>query len=338
MEKRFWIIFVIVLIVGLAVFLFLTWQNKTEDKRAPIEGLATGIETQKSGESVGNKPVKEPELALKGVNLITEESKGLEFKPFFEDAGEKIEEAFLERFYDLANPPISIPQTAPQITASVPMATSTGIILSLTDEEFHFLYPPVFISSLISAQSLFISEYDPSYVPLSKIENDSQVRSVEEKIVSALLALEMITKEQADIYIKTIRFTLPELQITELKNRKVLILNKFVPTIEGLYTLLNKKNPAQIPKKGLFFSGLLDKLHNLLINKALAACGHCYSLPECFQVGLPTPYVGFNIFKYFCRCTGCYYGQGCLDFCEGWSAIWDPTTGICGCDKPTIVD
>lgn len=200
-----------------------------------------------------------------------------------------------------------------KITAST-QATPDGIIISLTNDEFHFLYPDNFIASLIDAQNLFIKNYDPAYQPLQKIETDSQVRFVEEKIVAALLSINMLTKEEADRYINTIRFTLPQFQLVELKNRKSPALN-----IRGA-------------RRGLFLAGLVEKLHNVLIPKTqAAACGACYISPLCFQPGLSAPDPGINMWKPFCWCTGCYWAAGCLSFCTGVAAIWDPTTGLCGC-------
>ena len=135
----------------------------------------------------------------------------------------------------MANSPIPAPKFAPdffpfqstptkkeQSVASAPEATSTEIILSLTDDEFHFLYPDSFITSLMEAQNLFIKEYDPTYEPLLRIETDSQVRFVEEKIVASFLSAGMITEEEAERFIATIRFTLPQLQLKDLKIPKIL--------------------------------------------------------------------------------------------------------------------
>ena len=205
--------------------------------------------------------------------------------------------------------------------------TSTEIILSLTNDEFHFLYPDSFIASLIDGQNLFIKSYDPSYEPLLKIETDSQVRYVEEKIVAALLLNNMFTKEEAGRAIATIRFTLPQLQLVELvelKNRNSSTSNQS--------SINQSSTPFSRPSsKGLFLAGLLERFYSALIPKSQAACGACVSLPECYQViGAPTPTPGINIFKVACYCTGCYHGQGCLDFFEGLPAIFDPTTFICG--------
>ncbi len=334
MGRRFWIILGVVLIIGLAVFIFLIWQKQAENRKAPSEELAIGEKVQPSQQPVSESR-KEPVRALAGDNLVIEESKGLEFKPFFDEEGEKFKETFLEQFSALSNPPISISQFAPEFfpsqstsikkeqpIVSVPEATSTEIILSLTDDEFHFLYPDIFIASLMEAQNLFIKEYDLAYEPLLKIETDSHVRFIEEKIVAGLLSAGMITEEEAERFITTIRFTLPQLQLTELKNRKSLILNQ---------SFILSPSSSQPLSKGLFFAGLIERLYIVFIPEAQAkVCGYCYRTPVCFQVGLPSP-VGFNIWKAFCYCTGCYYGQGCLDFCEGMSAIWDPMTGICGC-------
>jgi len=224
--------------------------------------------------------------------------------------------------------------TTTKATPNVPnVPSNTGIlksipaeiILSLTNDEFHFLYPDAFIASLIDAQNLFIKSYDPAYEPLLKIETDSQVRYVEEKIVAALLSTNMLTKEEAERAITTIRFTLPQLQLIDLKNRNSSASNQS--------SISQCSMPFPQPSsKGLFLAGLVEKLYNACIPKAQAyVCGYCYYLPECYQVGASSPTPGPNIFRVACRCTGCFYGQGCLDFCTGRAAIYDPMTFICGC-------
>lgn len=207
-------------------------------------------------------------------------------------------------------------------TQAVP--SSSSITLSLTNDEFHFLYPDAFIASLTDGQNLFIKSYDPAYEPLLKIETDPQVRFVEEKIVAALLSINMITKEEAEQFITTIRFTLPQLQIIELKNRKSSTLNQS--------SINQSSTPFPRPSsKGLFLAGLLERFYSAFAPKAQAkVCGYCYILPECYRAGASLPAPGFNVWKPFCYCTGCYYGQGCLDFFGGSAAIWDPTTGLCG--------
>jgi hypothetical protein len=330
MGRHFWIIFGIVLVIGLAVFMFFIWRNQTENGKTPPGELATGEKVQPSQQpgQPGQEQQKEPEKALAGGNLIIEKSKGLEFKPFFpalggsasggEDELEIFAETFLEQFSALVNPPVSGSALPPE----QPQATSNEIILSLTDEEFHFLYPDTFITSLVEGQNSFVKEYDPAYVPILKIETDSQVRLIEEKIVASLLSLGMITEEDAQRFIETIHVTLPQLQLSELKNRKSSTLNQFF-----MFSFLSPRPVS----KGYFFTELMEKLYNAFIPTAQAGyCGSCHTQPECFQAGAPAP-VGYNFWKAFCRCTGCYSGQGCLDSCQGGSAIYDPMTGICGC-------
>jgi len=205
---------------------------------------------------------------------------------------------------------------------STPKATPTEIVLSLTDNEFHSLYPDAFIASLMDAQNLIKEYFDPTYKPLPKIETDPQVRLVEEKIVSAFLSANIITKNEAERFITTIRFTLPQLQLMELKKG----------TFPSLYKSASFKGPHQPPLKGLFLADLVEKLRSALIYPVQAAfCGGCYWSPECFQPGASSPKPGINILRIACYCTGCLYGQGCLDFCTGRAAIYDPTTGLCGC-------
>ncbi len=243
--------------------------------------------------------------------------------PFFEEINKVAKTLETKLQNEIAAPTQVAPSTPPN--TSVSKSTPTEIILSLTNDEFHFLYPDAFIASLIDAQNLFIKSYDPAYEPLLKIETDSQVRYVEEKIVAAFLSANMITKEEAGRFITTIRLTLPQFQQIELKNRNSSASNQ---SSINQCSMLSPRPSS----KGLFLAGLVEKLYNACIPKAQAyACGYCVYLPECFQPGafspLPTP----NLWFAFCYCTGCYSSLGCLSFCTGRQAIWDPMTGICGC-------
>jgi hypothetical protein len=239
--------------------------------------------------------------------------------PFFENINEtaKTVETKLKNEID------AVTQTAPAASSSINIAASTPneIVLSLTNDEFRFLYPDAFIKSLVDAQSLFVKNIDPSYEPITNIETDSQVRLIEEKIVAALVSLNMLTGEETRRINTTIHLTLPKLQLAELKNRN-----------SSLNYYFNFAPLAQSSSKKLFLSGLLEKFYVAFIPKSEAAvCGACHTSPECYQIGASSPLPGLSLFKAFCFCTGCYHGQGCLDFCEGQAAIFDPTTFICGC-------
>ncbi len=263
----------------------------------------------RSGGPVNEKPTfKSTDEITPSENPLSDEKLNIPTLPFFEN------------IYKAAK---TIIPNIPSNTG-VSKSISTEIILSLTSDEFHFLYPDYFIASLIDGQNLFIKSYDPAYEPLLKIETDSQVRFVEEKIVAALLSINMLTKEEAERYITTIRFTLPQLQLIELKNRKSSTLNQSFITQFSIIPF------SQPPFKGLFLADLVEKLYSAFISKAQAECGYCYILPECYQIGAPSPKPGLNVWKAYCYCTGCFYGQGCKDFFTGQSAIWDPTTGLCG--------
>ena len=240
--------------------------------------------------------------------------------PFFETVYEtaKTTEMKLKNEINSAIQNYSVSPPSPKIIKAAP----DEIMLDLTDDEFHFLYPDSFIKSLIDAQDLFVKNIDPSYAPLLKIETDAQVRLVEEKIVAALVSLNMLTAEEARRIAATIRFTLPKLQLAELEKQNTSALNRYFN-----FTPLTQLNP-----KGVFLSGLLDKFYGALVPKAKAAiCGACYTTPECYQAGVPTATPGPSLLRVFCYCTGCYFGQGCLDFYTGRAAIFDPTTFICGC-------
>jgi len=343
MKNRFWIIVCFLgLILGVGIFLFFVWHSASkEEKVAESETTKTLLPAPSPRTTAGvqapeSLPENLPEASQK---LTFEESESLEFKPFFEEEGEKFKEAFFKQlpvptlpnfvpwFVSNEKEPSITTITTTSVASGASESTSTEIILSLTPDEFHFLYPESFIQSLIEAQSLFIVDYDPNYVPLTKIETDAQVRFVEEKLVNALLASEMITKEEADNFIHTIRVTLPELQLKELQIWK----SSGSKTSFFNNIFLNNIFFPRSSTKKLFLAGLIEKLYSALIPEAQAACGHCNRNPICFRTGVSTPKPGFNVLKPFCHCTGCYHGHGCIDFCGAKSSLWDPVTGICGC-------
>lgn len=214
-------------------------------------------------------------------------------------------------------------------TQNISTTTSEGIILSLTENQFHFLYPDKFISGLIDAQTFFIKEHNPAYEPLSKIETDAQVRFVEEKIVTALLSANMITKDRAEQFITTIRFTLPRLQLIDLEKQYSY---ESSPLSKFLNNALGKK--TELPRaatKILFLAGFTEQLANMLARKAQAACGECEDRPECYQDYPDTPgKKGSELIYPFCYCTGCLTSLGCLSANAGDAAIYDQATGICG--------
>ncbi|MDO8676275.1 MAG: hypothetical protein Q7K16_01340 [Candidatus Azambacteria bacterium] len=181
----------------------------------------------------------------------------------------------------------------------------------------------------MDAQNLFIKEFNPSYEPLLKIETDTQVRFVEEKIVTNLLSANMLTKERAEQLITTIRFTLPQLQRVSLEKQysyESLPFSKFINTALGG----GMESPRTAPK-GLFLAGFTEQLVNALANKAYAVCGSCSSRPLCFQDNPDTPgKLGSTLFYPSCYCTGCLSSLGCLSANEGDAAIYDQETGICG--------
>ncbi|MDP3947344.1 MAG: hypothetical protein Q8Q41_01480 [bacterium] len=54
---------------------------------------------------------------------------------------------------------------------------------------------------------------------------------------------------------------------------------------------------------------------------------------ECFQIGAGNPAQGTNLVAVCCDCNISGYPVGCLNaVCPGRPAIYDQTTGICGCD------
>ncbi len=367
MAKRLIIFGFAIVAVFLGIFFFSVFQKgQNAGETAEKESIFKSRQLETiAGYKAGQLRENGPSLFSGAANWNIGIPKEPEFKPLFEQEKDNLAEDFLRRFEELSK--ISVPlipsasdkitinpsavqaENKEEITDSL-IATSTPdeIILSLTDEEFRYLYPDYFLDSLLKAQEVLIESYIPSYKAVAKIKTDAQVRFIEEKIVESFLSAGMITKEKVDRAIKTIRFTLPQLQIAELKSRKAVSANKLMP---AYISIIGKEYSVKTDSRGflsdilkktellnLFVSKnpfpfmLAQKINNIFFSEAKAApCGACMDLPECFKVGASNPAVGINIFKLACLCTGCYSGLGCLDFCTGQSAIWDPTTNICGC-------
>ena len=285
-------------------------QSKSEKAFAPIRSSVESPKPLSSFEKpVISKELNIPVLPILKPNLeIISKEKSLSSTTmtFFENINKAAKTAEKSLMSD--NTPIQ----------KTSITTSTGIILSLTESQFHFLYPNNFIAGLIDAQNFFIKEYEPNYEPILKIETDSQVRLVEEKIVAIFLLANMITKERAEQFITTIRFTLPELQLIDLQKYNSYGFYEFSPI-------------QRMAPKGLFLAGFMKELTDALAHKAQAACGYCASLPLCFQEGAATPGVaGSELWYPSCFCSGCLSWAGCLSANSGQAAIYDPSTGICG--------
>ncbi|MEK7179896.1 MAG: hypothetical protein AAB706_00305 [Patescibacteria group bacterium] len=221
------------------------------------------------------------------------------------------------------------------LSNNVNFATSTyeEVTLSLTKDEFQFLYPEVFLKTLVESQTL-LKAYDPSFEPLPKIETDPQVRFIQEKIIIALLSANMINKVEAERFVTTVRYTLPQLQLIELNERRQAnksFLSKLALNILNIFS--DSKN-----SQGVFVAGLAQRLEKAFLPEVEAGgggggapCGECHPLPLCFRTGVGLPIPGIAIYRPFCQCTGCLFGQGCLDICGASAALYEPITGICGC-------
>lgn len=236
-------------------------------------------------------------------------------------------------------------------TLSGTKLSEEGIALSLTEEEFDYVYPPDEIKSLQQAQAL-LKSFDPSYRTIPKIETAAQVQLIQENMVRALRAAGMITQDEAERYLTTIRFTMPQLNLIELEARKHeipteenpgggLFFEKFLASAANLPKFLSAfvKPQAAVFSAGQeksFVEELTEKIKAAIVSSAYAGgggpCGFCFVSPLCFQPGpSPAPFSTGQKWTPFCYCTGCLFGQGCLDFCVGRAAIWDPMTGACGC-------
>ncbi|MBI2635073.1 MAG: hypothetical protein HYW79_00835 [Parcubacteria group bacterium] len=321
------IILILSVIAGLLIKISLKEpQSKSEQAFAPpkssvkLSELPSLSEKLVTSKEAAFKPLNIPVLPIPRPDLETiskEKSLSSTTMVFFENinkAAKNVEKSLM---------PNNIPS---QNNATI---TSDGIILSLTKEQFDFLYPDYFIADLIDAQNSFVKEQDSSYEPILKIETDSQVRFIEEKIVATLLIADMITRERAEQLVTTIRFTLPRLQITGLQNQYSY---ESMPFSKFFETALERKTelPETAPKRQLW-TGFIGQMANSFTNKAQAACGECESRPECYQDYPDTPgKEGSSLIYPSCYCTGCLTSLGCLSANEGDAAIYDQQTGICG--------
>lgn len=250
---------------------------------------------------------------------------------FFENVSTAAKAAEESIGRQVSAPTVSSPSA---LSNSTNMATSTyeEVVLTLTQDEFNFLYPKAFLKTLEESQTL-LKAYDPTFEPLSKIETDPQVRFIQEKVVIALLSANMIDKTEAERFITTINYTLPQLQLIKLNERKQakgFFFSKLALNISNIFS--DSKN-----LQGVFVAGLAERLEKAFLPEVAEAggggggapCGECHPLPLCYRPGVGLPAPGIALYKPFCQCSGCLFGQGCLDLCL--VAIYEPVTGICGC-------
>ena len=264
--------------------------------------------------------------------------------------------SFLNRTKSAAQqiqPTPSVPAAPGDFNAQKSTVTADGIILNIEPDEFAFIYPRNFLDSLQNVAQPFIQSEIAGFAALSSIKTDADVRMIEEKLIDVLYASGIYTNEQAATARKTIRFTLPRLQLMDLKVRaqrlssqqqfknmesaqKLVFIAPRIPQLLNFVYADNLRSKAEaVAVHGLFFSGLMEKLAELksaIVPVARAVCGSCSDSAECFQEGASGPEAGSETFRIACRCTGCLSGLGCLDGCgSGVAAIFDPETRICGC-------
>ncbi|MDP3956481.1 MAG: hypothetical protein Q8P97_00615 [bacterium] len=228
--------------------------------------------------------------------------------------------------------------------------TPAGIILNIEPDEFTFIYPQNFLDSLQNIAQPFIQGEAPGFVALAAIKTDADVRIIEEKLIDALFQAGIYKSEQVATARETIRFTLPRLQLIDLKIRAqeisfqeqfknknsfqklVFVAARAPQFLNFVYAknLSRKVEPAA--SRRLFFGDIIDQLKSVILPAARAACGSCADSPECYQGGAAGPEIGSETFRVACQCSGCLSGLGCLDGCgSGVAAIFDPVTRICGC-------
>ena len=263
-KYRYLIVFSLVLLV--AVSIFLLWNKLNQklnlekeilkgemketavDSNIPISQRVTFEKIsepsrafpEESGLNVPVLPIPQPKM-----EKVTE-SEG--FLPKYVTFFENIKKA-AETVQEIVEKKVSTPTAStPGASSSTFSATSTQEIkLTLTNEEFNYLYPSYFLQDLQNSQNL-LKEYDPSYEPLPEIKTDLHVRFVQEKIVVALLSANMLNTDEAQRYITTIRFTLPQIQFFELELRKQALENRsFVQKITDVF-IANFSKTKQAPQ------------------------------------------------------------------------------------------
>ncbi len=273
--------------------------------------------------TAGKEKAKPFESGMTISNLIqdAEMSKGIEFEPFFEKEGEKISDTFLERFSSLTKLP-EISSLAPVTTPPAPEEEPKVQPVpkkTLTDEEwFKIAYPEPVITALGEIEEAmkltgFISESEKF-----EFTSDENVRAFWHKAIDWALKENMIDEKQAKGFRDGIDVIIPQLQKDE-RNQNEQKLN----------------------------ASLLRLIIARLLNNRAYALGEVTS-PECYREGSALS-GGYNTWAISCDsglfCSkGCTYIDdcstsycnvylGCLNLmCSAGPAIWDPETGICGCD------
>jgi len=248
------------------------------------------------------------------------------------------------------------PKTSTPQTTTSPI--SGEIVLNLTPDEFHYLYPDYILNIFVKSQR-FIKESDASFTPLNTLENDSQVRLVQEKLFNYFLSAKIIDSDTYSRAVITLRYTLPQLQLGTLAARKIVeaeqsrplgLLNRalrfaghmpdFVKTISEGYKTPRSQETDMSPNIA-FYSGLLAMIEKITTAPTANAivCTPCQFRPECFmEGGLFDGKRGVESATVFCDCrtSNCFYGQGCIDRCLPFASIWDPLTLTCGCGGPPV--
>ena len=337
----------------LAVFIIWLVAGKSPEPTGstPVPGAVTAPVADSRGwwQTIGNilkSPSEQPGSPAKNVGT-PEKTIPEAFSSFAEDI-KKTAEA------------VNLRALTKEIASSTPApgskykATQQEITLNITNEEFHFLYPQKFLDALQKDAQAFIGQIDSSYKPFAALERDADVRLVQEKLVTALVAKGWYNEADKNTFLYNMRFVLPELQLANLEFRKGAESENKLPLVEkwlrqgtrialhaaDFVTILiagdNKYDTPLTATDGLFSRdsvAMLQKVKENLLPKAnaqfsnnnraiTAFCdsdGQCcyYGAPECWAEGPAFDgKPGAVTVTPYCDCDSYYSYLGCVSFCR----------------------
>ncbi|OHA09176.1 MAG: hypothetical protein A3B37_01380 [Candidatus Sungbacteria bacterium RIFCSPLOWO2_01_FULL_59_16] len=227
-----------------------------------------------------------------------------------------------------------------------------------TEEElFHTLYPDFYLDELAFLQDLMVSGGILKPEERAALENTAEVEALTLRMVGYLASQELISGREEKNFRYGITQVLPGLQEFEIKQVQSKRQAAAEPGSDVAYRVDSSGafeapgsrggNLFALGYAGKLVSGALAFLGPVLEQFGISAAygavvdgggaggvslpvefGYCYR-----GIGIALP-LGYNFWTECCSCCepcgkACC-PVGCLDLCGG-NAIWDPTSGLCGC-------
>ncbi len=346
MSKRFWLIIGFIgglaIAAALLVFVWLPFRQPatispvTEENVFLQKGGLEAIAGYKKG-STFEVPVQTAPTA----QWIFPAFKEPEFKPLFEEEGEKIKETFLEQFSALSKSPVLSPEQA------LP-AKATGTKRLLSDEEwFKITYPDSYLEYLATIEQAMRDEGFISESEKFEFTSDEKIRSFLHKTIDFFLEQGFIDKMQADNFRQGIDVVLPDLQKQEKRlweEKLNALLLKFVKIAYAQYPLDCFRIGPPLPGGVNLWAPCCDCGYNIVGRRgSLVYIDHCSRVAADIgaEIDIYSPFYDPVTNAMYTGAGGastglCAINLGCLnEICRlrgtFLPAIWDPMTGICGC-------